>query len=79
MNRQHLPESWVGRRVKVKLRTEGGGGYWILGQLRAVTDEGIELSPQFRTDNSGSESRPKRPEFYPWRPISDVRLLEGGR
>ena len=74
----HVPKAWIGRRVNVKLRTESGGGYWVLGRLRGVTDEGIKLSPQFRPKASESRSRPKRPRFYPWISVTDVQPLEGG-
>jgi hypothetical protein len=53
MKGEQVSEAWVGRRVKVKLRTESGNGYWVLGRLRGVSDERIELSPQFRKVGRG--------------------------
>jgi hypothetical protein len=75
MKREQVSEAWIRRRVKVKLRTESGNGYWVLGKLRGVSDEGIELSPQFRTGASESRSRPTRPRSYPWTTVSDVQPL----
>ena len=77
MKGEQIPKDWIGRRVKVKLRTKSGGGYWIFGRLRSVNDEGIELSPQFLPHASESRSGSKRPRSYPWMSISDVRSLEG--
>lgn len=75
MKGEQVSEAWVGQRVKVKLRTESGNGYWVLGRLRGVSDERIELSPQFRTGASESRSRPKHPRSYPWTTVSDVQPL----
>ena len=77
MKGKQVPKAWIGRRVKVKLRTEGGGSYWVFGRLRSVNDEGIKLSPQFLPNASESRSSSKRPRSYPWMCISDVRSLEG--
>ena len=73
---EQIPKAWIGRRVKVKLRTESGGGYWVFGRLRSVTDEGIKFSPQFLPNASEGRSSSKRPRSYPWMSISDVRPLE---
>ena len=75
MKREQVSEAWIRRRVKVKLRTESGNGYWVLGRLRGVSDEGIELSLQVRTGASESRSRPKRPRYYPCTSVSDVQPL----
>jgi hypothetical protein len=76
MKGEQVPKAWIGRQVKVKLRTESGNGYWVLGRLRGVSDERIELSPQFRTGASESRSRPKRPSrYYPWTTVSDAQPL----
>ena len=78
MKGKQVPKAWIGRRVKVKLRTEGGGSYWVFGRLRSVTDEGIKLSPQFLPNASESRSSSKRPRSYPWISVTDVQPLEGG-
>lgn len=77
MKGEQVPKDWIGRRVKVELRTESGGSYWVFGRLRSVTDEGIKLSPRFLPNASESTSSSKRPRSYPWMSISDVRSLEG--
>ncbi len=69
-------ESWIGHRVKVKLKTEGEAGYWVLGRLRDVTDEGIKLSLQLYPGSSWRSARAKRPKSYPWDSILDIQLLD---
>ena len=75
MKGKQVPKAWIGRRVKVKLRTEGGGSYWVFGRLRSVNDEGIKLSPRFLPNASESRSSSKRPRASVTA-IAIVRLLQ---
>lgn len=63
-----MPEEWVGRRVKVGIRTPKGGLYWTLGWLQEVTDDGVTLSTTDPLDKV-------TPRSYPWPSVEDVRLL----
>ncbi len=73
-DRDRIPESWTGRRVKVELRTGGEGSYMVLGRLRDVTDKEIEIARESCTDSS--ERSPERPKSYSRIRILDVQPLE---
>ncbi len=66
MERERIPEEWIGRMVKVGIRTSKGRVYWTLGWLQEVTEDGITLS----TTNLLDESTPKS---YTWSSIADVQ------
>ncbi len=78
MGREREREPWIGRRVKARISTGAGGHYSILGWIRSVTDEGIELSLRLHPD-PWDDSAFKRPKFYPWACVSDIQFLEGRR
>jgi hypothetical protein len=61
-----MPESWIGKRVTVEVRTRRGESYLVLGRLHGATHERLTLDP------SGSQ----RLKYYPWESVVDVRLPE---
>ena len=63
VRREREHEPWIGRRVKARIRTGAEGHYLVLGWLRSVTDEGIELSPRLHPD-PWEDLAFKRPKFY---------------
>lgn len=69
MERERIPEEWIGRRVTVEVRTQREGGYLTIGWLQEVSEDGITLSI---TDPYDSTPTPKS---YPWSSIEDVRSL----
>lgn len=73
-DRDRISESWIGRRVKVELRTGGGGNYIVLGWLHNVTDKEIEIAKQSCTDLSNRP--PERPKSYPRTSVLDLQPLE---
>jgi hypothetical protein len=68
VERKRIPEEWIGRSVKVGIRTPRGRGYWTLGWLLDVTEDGITLSTTDPLDKV-------KPKAYPWSSIGDVRSL----
>ena len=72
VERKRIPEEWIGRSVKVEIRTTRGRGYWTLGWLLEVTEDGITLSTTHPLDKV-------TPKAYPWSSIEDVRSLSQAR
>jgi hypothetical protein len=66
VERKRIPEEWIGRTVKVGIRTSRGRVYWTFGWLQDVTEDGITLSTTDPLDRS-------TPKSYPWSSIEDVR------
>lgn len=79
---EQIPDSWVGRRVKV-LAVRGGGytsnyqplplrGAWSDGVLESVNDRGIVATLAFYEDEP-----PDPGVFYPWGAVLSIELAEG--
>ena len=68
VGRERIPEEWIGRMVKVGIRTQRGRVYWRLGWLQDVTEDGITLSTTDPFDKS-------TPKSYPWSSIGDLQSL----
>lgn len=68
VERKRIPEEWIRRSVKVEIRAPRGRGYWTLGWLLEVTEDGITLSTTDPLDKV-------TPKAYPWSSIVDVRSL----
>jgi hypothetical protein len=68
IERKQIPEEWIGRMVKVGIRTQRGGVYWTLGWLQEVSEDGITLSTTDPYDKA-------TPKSYPWSSITDVQSL----
>jgi hypothetical protein len=62
------PEEWVGRKVKVGIRTPKGGLYWTLGWLQNVTDDEIGISTTHPLDKP-------TPRSYPRASVESIRPL----
>jgi len=69
---KRIPKEWIGRPVKVGVRTPRGKGYWTLGWLLEVTEDGITLSTTDPLDKVTLKA-------YPWSSIEDVRSLSQAR
>lgn len=68
MERKRVPDEWVGRAVKVGVRTRKGGLYWAVGWLHGVTDDEICISPTHPLDEP-------TPRSYSWSSVEGVRPL----
>ncbi len=72
VRREREREPWIGRLVKARISIGAEGHYLVLGWLRSVTDEGIELSPRLHPD-PWEDLAFKRPKFYLWACVSADR------
>lgn len=69
MDGERVPEAWVGTRVLVQLRNEGGGTYSVMARLREANDEGLRLKLQA----SGSTQTVSWDSVAGVRPLGDRR------
>ena len=79
MERNFVPDSWVGHRVMIVPFDEGGTSLperrgWLVG----VTDEGIVFAQEFWDDSLGKLLPEKASRVYPWDTLALVTLLRSG-
>lgn len=70
MERERLPEAWIGEMVSLRL----GESTTVSGTLEAVNDRGVVLhvSPAYHTHE------PARYVLYPWTHVAAIEYVEKG-
>ena len=78
MERNFVPDSWVGQRVMIVPFDEGGASLpEQRGWLVDVADEGIVFAQEFWEDSLG-KLLPEKARVYPWDTLALVTLLRSG-
>lgn len=78
MERNFVPDSWVGQRVMIIPFDEGGASLpEQRGWLVDVADEGIVFAQEFWDDSLGKLLSEKA-RVYPWDTLALVTLLRSG-